>query len=296
MVQDKMSPGVYEDLSFADYLAIDAVNNGSLSELKQSPRHYRERAGLEKTKPLLLGSLIHTGRLEPLALADRYAVLPDYQNDEQNVTAAGERSTSKTTKYYRAKAAAFREANSRREIVLADWYAEMVAIVMSLERSSLAQRVLTCQRYELTLVWEDAPSGLLCKARLDAVAPGAHFADLKSTARLDKFSRAIADYGYHRQMAHYQEGWRVLTGETLPPWLVVVESAPPYCVQAAPMDEETVAAGFHERADLLGELAGCLARDEWPGPPSPKAWRLPEWAMQKNEPCVLTISGRKVNL
>lgn len=294
--EKRMSPGVYDSLPFVDYLEIDAVNNSSLGALKTSPRHYRERVELEKTKPLVLGSLIHTGRLDPLTLAERYAVMPDYQDDEQNLTATDQRSNSKSTRYFKEKAAAFREANSRREIVSAEHYAKMVAVVTSLHQSTMARRMLTCDRYELTLVWTDVASGLLCKARLDAVQPGQHFADLKTTARLDKFSRAIADYGYHRQMAHYQEGWRVLTCDTLPPWLVVVESAAPYCCQTAPMDEETLAVGFYERAELLGLLAGCLARDEWPGPPSPEAWRLPEWALSRDEPCEIIIEGESVFL
>lgn len=292
-----IEPGVYEGLSFDDYLEIDALNNSALGQIERSPLHYHLLVELEKTKSLVLGSLIHTGRLEPLALAERYAVQPDYHLDKDNETTSGETSTSKGTKYVRGKVAEFREVNAGREVVAKAIYQEMVDIVISIQRCELAHEMLTCSQYELTLIWEDEASGLLCKARLDAVEPGSHFTDLKSTARLSRFSTAIADYGYHRQMAHYQEGWRVLRGELLPAWIVPVESSRPYCVMAAEMDEETLIVGRENRDWLIGSLVDCLARDEWPGPPSPSKWRIPEWKVElESEPRKLLFSGEKVSV
>lgn len=295
MLQPIVSIGIHENMPFEQYLAIEAVNNSGLGLVKKSPRHYHERVELERNKPLVLGSLVHTGRLEALALAERYAVQPNFHLDKDNVTTDGTPSSSKGTKYVKQKSAEFREVNRGRETVEKAWYDEMVSIVSSIQQCRAAHEILTCSQYELTLVWEDSVTGLLCKARLDAVEPGSHFADLKTTARLDRFTAAIADYGYHRQMAHYQEGWRVLAKETLPPWLVPVESASPYCAQAAELDEETLYEGRIDRANLMTTLVHCMERDEWPGPPSPSAWRLPEWKLN-SEPLELTTNGKKVRL
>ena len=290
-----MKPGIYHDLDFDDYLEIDAVSNTSLGAMKQSPLHYHSRTTLEKTKPLVLGSLTHCGKLEPLAIAKRYAVMPDFHLHEDNRTQKGERTESKNTTYVKTQAAAFRTFHQDKEIVPLGWYEEMVSLVQSVANNPTACFALNCVHQELSLVWEDVEFGILCKARLDAVTPGSHIADLKTCAELAKFPRSIATFGYHRQMAHYQEGWHALTGETLPTWIVPVEKAPPFCCQAAPMGGEAISEGRSERRDLIRQIVECTEAGEWPGPESPQEWTLPAWALNQ-EPVSLTVGGQKVSL
>lgn len=293
-----MKPGIYDNLSFADYLAIDAISNTSLGLVERSPRHYRERVELESCKPLVLGSLVHCGRLEPLAIGERYAVCPDYHLDDANLTTSGDVSRSSTTKYVKAKVAEFAEANRDKEVVPRDWYQEMVAIVTSLHGDTRANELLNAAgRVELTLVWEDDSTGLLCKARIDKEAASiGKFADLKTCADLQAFERSIARYGYHRQAAHYQDGWATLTGELLEPWIIAVEKAKPYCVKAAPIHEETLERGYERRRNALATIQECHETGSWPSPPAPSSWKVPEWELAGSESLSLVVDGQSIEV
>ena len=273
-----MEPGIYEDLSFEEYLQIDAINNTSMAAALISAKHYHERKPLEQSKPLQVGGLVHCGKLEPLALAQRYAVMPDYHLDELNETDKGKPSQSKNTKFCRDMSGQFRQSNADKEIVPREWYDEMIQIVTAVSKCPEAI-VLNAKHIELTLVWLDERSRLMQKARLDAIEPGSHIADLKTTQDILKFQVSIGRYGYHRQAAHYQEGWKVLTGEQLPVWFVPVEKTEPFIVQAAPMDEEALIEGRRQRRTALATIAECRESNVWPGPPSPDKWRLPAWAV-----------------
>lgn len=290
-----MNPGIYENLPFTDYLDIDAISNTALGNMALSPRHYFCAVELERSKPLVLGSLVHCGRFEPMAVAERYAVMPDYHLDENNITGTGEKSTSKTTRYYKQQAAAFQAACRDREVVSAEWYDEAKSIVASLYADEASRNALAADDYELTLVWEDIETGLLCKARLDAVKRGTHLADLKTTAELATFAKSFHRYGYYRQAAHYQEGWAVLTGEILPFWITAVEKSKPFCVATAQVGEEAIEFGRDERVKLLRQIVECERTNSWPGPPAPEFWTVPEWVLNA-EPVDLIVAGEKVSI
>jgi len=290
-----MKPGIYENLSFEQYLDIDAISNTALGNMAISPKHYYHAVALDRCKPLVLGSLVHCGRFEPMAIAERYAVMPDFHTDEANATDKGEKSTSKATRYYKAKTAEFTQANRDKEIVSAEWYQEAKDIVASLYCDGLSRTILAADHFELTLVWRDIETNLLCKARCDAVRRGSHIADLKTTAELASFKKSFFNYGYYRQAAHYQEGWATLTGEILPFWITAVEKAKPYCVQTAPVADAAIEFGKQERTRLLEQIAECQAANDWPGPPSPDEWCVPEWAAN-SEPVELLINGEKVSI
>ncbi len=287
-----MEPGIYHDVPFADYLTIDAVSNSRLSLLAKSPKHYRESPPLEKTKPLVLGSLVHAGRLEPMSIAEQYAVMPDYHLDDDNVTTGGQQSNSKTTKYVKDRVAEFVAANDGKEVVDREWYQEATQLVTSLHNDADANKLFNAfGAVEVTMVWDDPETGIRCKGRIDKMCPtiGA-FADLKTTPELESFPRSFARYSYHRQMAFYQAGYAVLNGELLTPWIVAIEKQPPYCVQSAPVHELDIEQGAQEFAELLEKLASCRELDEWPGPESPDSWELPAWARIEGKRYVETES------
>lgn len=290
-------PGVYEKVSFADYAAWDAVNNSRLGAMAVSPRHYLHPRQKDSSG-FALGSLSHTAWLESTTLAERYAVLPRWEEDEQNVTSGGVRSDSKSTNYYKQKLAAFDEANRDVEIVSRDQYAAMRAIVESLEADAKTRDLIHEKgATELSIVWEDPDTGLRCKGRIDKVCPASgRMADLKTTGNLPRFSRSIADYGYHRQQAFYRYGWAVLNGgELLTPWIAAVESSAPYAVMTAPLSSEAIEVGESEFRRLLDRVAECHESGSWPGPEAPEEWELPEWARPK-EPVALTIGGAAIEV
>ena len=278
-----LTPGIYFDLAWDDYCAIDAANNGSLSQLRRSPRHFKFSPPRDETPSLRLGTLTHAAILEPMEVLRRYVVLPDFARDERNQTGDGRRSSARTA-WVREQEELFRVMQAGKAFVDQDELDAMIAMAAAVSSVDAARDILQqAGRSEVTIVWHDEASGLLCKGRIDRLGPRT-IGDLKTCVDLKKFQHSYRDFGYYRQMAFYADGYAALTGQHLTPWIVAVEKTPPYCVQAAPVHPEDLAQGRAEYREMLTLYAECKRLNEWPGPPSPESWRLPEWARRgKNE-------------
>lgn len=286
-------PGIYEDVPFAEYLAWDAVSNSRLSLLAKSPRHFQIGEYKEATLPMQLGQLIHCGVLEPLAFAARYAILPEFHLDAENTTTTGTATTSKTTKYVKDKIRDYTALCTDREVVPREWYEDTLALVKELHANTAARELLQDHGpRELSILWHEG--GITCKARIDKKTANA-IVDLKTTAMIENFQTAIGRFQYHRQLAHYQNGWHVLTGETLQPWLIAVETSSPFAVLAAPLSSEALVEGHIARNRLLDKLRACRELNEWPGMPNPRAWQVPAWAIE-TEPVELIVNGQTVEV
>jgi len=287
-------PGIYHDVLFETYLGWKAVSNSRMGRARRSLLHYKEQI-IKETQSLSLGRLIHCGVLEPLAVAMRYAVMPPYENDAGNCTGQGKQSTSKATKYYEAKATAFRTANADKEIVEQSDYDVLIGINRSLMRSERAREYLSERgQAEVSLVWVDPETELLCKARVDFLNSAIN--DLKSCVDAVEFSKSIASYGYHRQGAFYQYGYAVLTGEIKPFRLIAVEKTSPFGVRAAPLSDEALQVGESEVRELLRAIADAYDSNEWPCYSDPETWCLPSYYESNSDPIELTIGGETVTL
>lgn len=290
-----METGIYDNMPFDEYLAIEALNNSSMLSARKSPRHFKCRRVSEIAKHFSLGSFVHCGVLEPSAVRERYAAVPDYHLHEQNTTATGSRSKSRSTKYVRDLTEKFSAMNAGKEIIPRDWFATLLSVSENIAACEAARDKLSVDMTEVSIVWVDEATGIKCKGRIDAVSPGDFFADLKTTVDISKFCDSIARYSYCTQMAHYQSGWRAITGDLLTPWIVAVEKERPFCVQSAPVCADSVAFGELERRKLLSIISDCRKSNEWPGPESPDEWKLPEW-ITSSEPIELVVSGQKVRI
>lgn len=76
----------------------------------------------------------------------------------------------------------------------------------SVMRHSIAGKLLEGVETEVAAIWTDEATGISCKAKIDGL-PGDDdcLIDLKSTLDASPlaFSKAIANFSYHRQAAHY---------------------------------------------------------------------------------------------
>lgn len=277
-----MQPGIYFDVIGEEYRAIDAVNNGSLSQLRRSPCHCQFSPPRDETPSQRLGRLTHEAILEPMEVLRRYVVMPDFARDERNQTGDGRRSSARTA-WVREQEAVFRNMQVGKSFVEQDELDAMLAMAAAVASVDAAREILQqAGRSEVTIVWHDDGSGLLCKGRIDRLGPRT-IGDLKTCPHLKKFQHSYRDFAYYRQMAFYVDGYAALTGQQLTPWIVAVENAPPYCVQVAPVHEDDLAQGRQEYGELLALYAQCKRTNEWPGPPSPESWRLPDWARRGHE-------------
>lgn len=291
---DVPEPGIYADVPFEQYLSWKAVSNSRLSRARRSLLHFKEEANYD-SPALRIGRFIHCGVLEPLAIQMRYAVMPPFELDKDNCTAAGAPSTSTGTTYYKNKVREFKAANQGKEVVEQSEYDMLLGISKSLNRSTRAREYLADPgETELSIVWVDPETGLLCKARIDFLNSGIN--DLKSCADAMNFSKSIANYGYHRQGAFYRAGYQVLTGKLLPFRLIAVEKDKPYGVRAAPLNEDAIEVGESEVRETLRAIKGAYDSGTWPCYDDPSSWCLPSYYQSCNEPIELTIDGKTINI
>lgn len=281
MATSTPEPGVYHDVPFAEYLAWEADSNSRMGLAARSLAHYRAGWSKEPTPAMRLGSLVHCGKLEPLAVAERYVVMPNFHLDDANVTAKGEKPSSpRSTGYYKDKVREFQRVNADKEVVDQDQYDRMLGIVRSLATDAKASVWFNEPGFiEVSLVWVDEDTGRLCKCRIDkAKDDWSRITDLKTCEDARKFPRSISTYGYHRQMAHYSNGVKALQLHDNPECcLVAVETEKPFLTDSRPLHEEALVAGRQEVRRLLCDIAEAIETNKWPGYKGGDYWRLPAY-------------------
>jgi len=289
------SPGIHKDVPFETYLKWPAVSNSKINLARKSLLHYREAPFKEPTKAMRFGTFTHCGVLEPLAIGIRYAVMPAYERDPQNVTQQGKRSTAKTTEYYTVKAEEFMTANAGKEIVEEAEYNRLCAISKRIQNHPVCREWMGRRgESELSMVWYDDETGLPCKARIDFLSE--LIVDLKTTRDAMQFEKSIATFGYHRQAAHYRNGYATLTGEILPFGLIAVETEAPFPVRAAVLDDEAVSIGEKELREALTAISDAQESGVWKSYEDPKTWTLPGWYAETGPELELIIGGESITV
>jgi hypothetical protein len=283
--QPAPEPGMYEQIPFAEYAAWDAINNSSLGPALISAAHYRAYLEQDRTETdsMRFGSLVHAGKLDPKDLLNRYVVMPDFRTQLSK-----EYANPRASKEYKEKVEAWEKQVHGKQIVEQSDFDLLSAIVVALDSEPLARECLGHSGpAEVSLVWRDETTGLLCKGRIDKLDhTRKRFADLKTARSLEDYSREIANRGYHRQAAFYVDGLQAITGDIYEPWLVPVEKTPPFAVAAAPVDSDALIVGRLTYRRALRVIAKCRKTDNYPPLDSPAAWTVPMFAMPS-----ITITG-----
>ena len=144
---------------------------------------------------------------------------------------------------------------------------------------------------ELSVVWKDEITSLLCKSRYDRVAAlnaQAILADAKSTAgvaSLRNWQRSCYDFGYYEQAGMYLEGAQTLfplpAGQDRKFIWIVIESKPPNLVRLFETDYDALQFGYRQFRDHLELYAECLQKGEYPGwDEGIELTGLPAWAQK----------------
>jgi hypothetical protein len=275
---DTPPPGIYENVPFNEYSGWQAVSNTALSRAERSMQHYHQRTVWDEPTPAMrLGSLIHCGKLEPLAMMERYVVMPPFERTVRR-PGGGEYQNPKASAAYKAEVAEFERQNSGREIVLQSEFDRLIGAVQALSSNAQAKRYLEGDGpTEVSFIWRDPLTGVLCKGRADKLnMKEGVVADLKTTENASDFEWTIKKRRYHRQAAFYVDGIAVLTGVQLGFALVVAETESPFLVRASRMSERTLRAGRLNYQFFLQQIAECQQSGVWPGYSDPDEWDLPE--------------------
>lgn len=243
------------DMSDEDYFGAAAASNSLLGELKKSPAHLREsiRSPAPATPAMRFGSAFHVATLEPTKFAEQWA--------------RGSELRGNTKEGKAAKAELEEQYDSDKILKPAD-YDAVCQMRDNVLTHSIAGELLEGASKEVAAFWTDPATQIHCKAKID-VLPGdeGRLIDLKSTvdASPAAFAKAIGNFSYHRQAAHYLNPF-----DTRDEFLIVAcEKKPPYAVAVYRVADEAIEAGKREVAMLLERWAEVIDEvgldGDWPG-------------------------------
>lgn len=150
--------------------------------------------------------------------------------------------------------------------LLVDDYRAALNMAKAVKRHPTFGRFFTEGEAEVSAYWIDEATGITLRCRFDWVHPRA-LIDVKTAvdASPDGFAKAVANFRYDMQAAHYIEGYEVLTGRRLPFVFVVVEKTEPYLVAAYTLPAEALERGARDNARAREVFAACESAGEWPG-------------------------------
>lgn len=264
--------GLILGMPFEDYAAVDAFSNSDMKHLARSAWHWKNRLPVKQSRPMLCGSLVHCAQLEPHALDDRYVFVPEdapRRPTEAQWNAAKSNESSQAAKEWWRD---FLDKQGGREIVTPEEYAITKLQLAALAACPELAQLLATGDSEVSIFWTDPETGVYCKARPDHVHPipgtrAVKLVDLKST--MDEspsgFGRAAARLGYHRQRAHYAEGFYQVTKLHVDEFIfAAVTSAPPVLAVPYVLTDEIREQGRDEWRDLITLYARCQKEDHWP--------------------------------
>jgi exodeoxyribonuclease VIII len=267
-------PGIYRDVSFDEYRSWRAWNATSIKAFTlSSPFHgfaaFNGTSATEEKTCFIKGSAIHCATLTPEQFDAQYAIGPAVRRN------------SKEWK-------AFEDANPGKQCLKPDECADVMGMRNALMAEPLAAALIKSADWrEVSVVWTDEQTGLLCKMRLDMYSSKQGvLLDLKSTTDSDteKFERPAHVFGYALQLAFYARGLAAHKLPTNGVGIIAVESSAPYGVNVLQPDSEWFLAGEADLQAALPAIKECTSNGVWPGyvrNRKPNILRMPAWAAKK---------------
>lgn len=265
------APGVYRDVPYAEYAAWPAVRASTLNACARTMAHGRhaEVTGGKDSNDLDYGTAFHAAVLEPERFQQEWLVAPV---------------CDRRTREGKETWAAFLEEAAGKNIMTGNDGEIAKAMIGSVYANQAAADLLAGAIVrELSVVWRDDATGLLCKARIDVLSRWEGWTtivDLKSARDASRhgFSRAVVSYRYYASLAWYRRGLAAVSPADRRCMLIAVEKAPPFCTAVYELDEAALDKGDEEMADLLARYSEARASGVWSGyPGQPVEIGLPEW-------------------
>lgn len=263
--------GLYKDLPFADYLAVEAFSASDMRLLARSAWHWKHRVEVKQTRAMLCGSLAHCAQLEPHALEDRYVFTPEDMPRRPTEAQWNAAKSNESSMAAKARWKEFLDGVGDREIVTAEEFAITKMQLAALAACEETRQLLATGYSECSIFWVDEETGVYCKARPDHVHPhdarSVTLVDLKSTVdeSPNGFGRAAARMGYHRAAVHYRAGFEAATKMKVREFvLAAVTSTPPVLAVPYILPDDLAEQARDERRELLELYARCMKEDRWP--------------------------------
>lgn len=250
-----MKTGIYT-LDAKTYRAEHGISQSELKLLRRSPAHlkYSREHPKEQTPAMVLGELEHYLVLEPRLFARSFYTRPDTYGPEKKKWHGG----AKECKDWVQK-------HSNRHVVSSADEEMLLGMHASIMAHPSAKAALEQGEPERCLFWEDAETGLQCKARTDWLSGNA-IIDVKGCqdASPAGFAKNIANFGYDLQASFNLMGARA-TGLGKECFVFIAcEWEPPYAVGVYQLGDNSLRSADVKIRRLLHAYMECVSNDVWP--------------------------------
>jgi hypothetical protein len=272
---EPLKPGIYADVPYDIYSTWPAINHSRMRRLRDdTPAHARWEMLNQQppAKALNFGWAVHVAVLEPDTWEQQVLEVPK---------------VDRRTKEGKLHWAAFERKAEGRMLMDSEQMAKLRGIRDNMLRHPTARELLLgAGQNEVSLVWRDQETGVLCKGRLDRMAAIRHRSDLHlvgtevgseigaivdvktigDPATLRNFERSAYDYGYFEQAAMYSDALQaVLPSASERPFLwIACETQPPHAIRVFQPDELGMDWGRQEYRRQLAIYKRCAETGVWP--------------------------------
>lgn len=252
---------------------LHVANNTGLTIINQrSPAHFRHWVEHPEddrdSADFAFGRAFHCATLEPEVFERTYVVVPPGAPTRPTARQWNAKNPSRESRLAMDWWGNFEHEHAGKTQIGASDYERAQRMGESIRNhSDEVAGLLVGGLREATLRWVDEETGLECKARLDQYEPDEFILDLKKTrdASPDGFAKAIANYLYDQQAAHYTAGAAAHCGRALRFIFLACEDTPPYVCQPWFLDPMAEERGWALRRRAMRTQAECLQTGKWPG-------------------------------
>ncbi len=219
-VADWPSIGAYLDIPAEQYHALDAASAGKLKSMAiRKPLHaLYEWTHFKETPAMWEGTVMHHFFLQPDVFSSRHHVADSccaiLKSGNRKGMACGSPGKSRDEQGYWS-CGTHSDGEEDPDAITPELYDRLKAVRSEVYR--VAGGILEPEglQTEVSLIWKDADTGLLCKARIDLLRFDEFLAgDFKKVQNADvhAFTRTIYERRYDIQAAHYDAGLVALFG------------------------------------------------------------------------------------
>ena len=284
-------------MDWDEYCKLDRMNASTLvyaaHSMKRMKRIMDSGFG-EESDAMRLGTGIHVLLLEPDEFEERFVVMPDFENDIGNMRAAKRkdepdkerRTTSKQTKYYKAKAAHFKQTTDKSILTRAEYDTALHAIEELRSRPHIVEVLDQCEK-EQTLLGEI--HGVPFKGRVDLLRVKRPLVvDLKTTKDCHKsaFGKQFMRLRYDMKLAIYRELATQRLGEKPEVAVITQEVEGDFDNTFVPVSDAVLDNAWGKVVKLLAKYVEAKKENYWPGVDGGKKLYelvIPNWAMEEDD-------------
>lgn len=257
----QIKPGIYSDLSNAEYHSGPGISKSGLDLIAKSPSLYQWNKTApvdeEKTEALDFGTALHCWLLEPDIFHATYTIMPKFNLR----TAVGQADKAEFLEVCKqAGQVVVTEEDSRKLSIMRDSVMAHPVARMIFEADGVN---------EASIYWIDPETGELCRIRPDRMTElnGMPFiVDVKKIDGMDRFRRHVLDFRYDVQAAMYVDGYEAHFGFKAPFLFLAVSStvaAGRYPVGVFQLSSELMAGGYEKYRTDLNTYHQCRQQDAW---------------------------------